>query len=59
MKIVGYTIVHYGADYIGYAVRSVLPLVDKHNIFYTPHPSHGTQVNIPPVDRDWETQTSL
>lgn len=43
MRIQSYTIVHYGADYIGWALRSILPFVDVAHVIYTPHPSHGTQ----------------
>ena len=41
MRIHSYTVVHYGLDYIGYALRSILPHVDVAHVFYTPHPSHG------------------
>ncbi len=43
MKVMSYTVCHYGADYIGWALRSVFPFVDVAHIFYTPHPSHGYQ----------------
>lgn len=43
MRIVSYTIAHYGKDYIGYALRSIFPFVDIAHVFYTPHPSHGHQ----------------
>lgn len=41
MRIHSYTVCHYGADYIGWALRSVLPFVEAAHVFYTPHPSHG------------------
>jgi hypothetical protein len=34
-------ILHYGADYCGYAARSVYDHVEKIVVFYTNHPSHG------------------
>ncbi|MGH7274644.1 MAG: hypothetical protein ACREIQ_09335, partial [Nitrospiria bacterium] len=42
-----YSIIHYGADYLTWALRSVINHVSQANIFYTPHPSHGHQVNVP------------
>lgn len=50
MNVQSYTILHYGQDYLSYALRSVYHSVDKLNIFYTPNPSHGHQVNISPVE---------
>ncbi len=41
MKIHSYTIVHYGKDYLSYALKSVYPLMDEMHVLYTPHPSHG------------------
>lgn len=48
-KIHAYTIVHYGKDYIGYALKSVSDYVDKIHVFYTPLPSHGhtSQAQVP------------
>jgi len=43
MRVSGLTILHYGADYIGYAIRSVYDHVDVHHVVYTPTPSHGHQ----------------
>lgn len=50
MKIHSLTILHYGKDYLPYALRSVYDQVDQCHIFYTPTPSHGHQTNIPPVE---------
>lgn len=41
MRIIGLTILHYGADYLAYALRSVAPFVDRHYILYTASGSHG------------------
>jgi hypothetical protein len=50
MRVHSLTIVHYGADYLSYALRSVYSQVDVCHVFYTPTPSHGHQTNIPPVE---------
>jgi hypothetical protein len=50
MKVISYTIVHYGADYIGWALRSIYNLVDQAHVYYTPTPSHGHQTDTPPVE---------
>lgn len=53
IKIVSYTALLYGREYLGYAIRSVIDHVDQHVILYCPHGSHGTQVDIPcPESRD-------
>jgi len=41
MNVQSYTVLHYGADYLSYALRSVYHFVDKLHIVYSPHPSHG------------------
>lgn len=50
MKVHSLTILHYGKDYLSYALRSVYHSVDQLHIFYTPTPSHGHQTNIHPVE---------
>jgi len=45
MKIVAYCGLHYGREWLKWAIRSVEPLVDEYHIFYTPHPSHGSITN--------------
>lgn len=50
MKVHSLTILHYGADYLSYALRSVYHNVDQCHIFYTPTPSHGHSTDIPPVE---------
>lgn len=52
MKVHSYTIVHYGQDYIGWAIRSVYPLVEQAHVLYTPTPSHGHGTNTPPIESD-------
>lgn len=55
MKTVSATILHYGLDYLGWAIRSVYDVVDECCILYTPTPSHGHGTDAPPV----ETRTEL
>lgn len=51
--IMSYTVLHYGIDYLPYALRSIYDHVDRLNIIYTPHPSHGHNTNAaPPETRD-------
>lgn len=45
-KIVAQVCVHYGQDYIGYALKAVAPFVDECLVFYTDQPSHGTSTNL-------------
>lgn len=53
MNVQSYTVLHYGADYLSYALRSVYHFVDKLHIVYTPHPSHGHRTAaLPPEDRE-------
>jgi len=41
MKVAAYIALHYGADYLGYAIRSVIDQVDRLIVLYTPVPSYG------------------
>ena len=41
MKIISLTILHYGSDFLPYALRSVHDLVDAQYVLYTPQGSHG------------------
>lgn len=53
MEIHSSSILHYGADYLSYALRSVYDQVDRLHIFYTPTPSHGHRSALqPPETRD-------
>ena len=45
MKILAYTALHYGSEYLAWAIKSVELFVDEHHIFYTSHPSHGHRTN--------------
>ena len=41
MKLVSLTVLHYGREWLEWALRSTSPFVDEQHIFYTSHPSHG------------------
>jgi hypothetical protein len=41
MKVVGYTALRYGADYLGWAIRSVIDYLDEYHVLYATQPSHG------------------
>ncbi len=47
MKIVSYTIVHYGIDYLPWALHSIAGIVDKSYVFYTSKPSHNHTTDTP------------
>lgn len=48
-NIQAYCGLHYGAEWLEWAIRSVIDFVDLYHIFYTLHPSHGhtTKVSLP------------
>lgn len=50
MKVHSLTILHYGKDYLPYALRSVYHSVEQLHVFYTPTPSHGHQTDTPPIE---------
>jgi hypothetical protein len=58
MKVHSLTILHYGKDYLSYALRSVYHSVDQLHVFYTPTPSHGHQTHIPPIETKEELQAA-
>lgn len=52
-KIVAYTALHYGKDYLASAIRSVIDHVDEYHALYTPIGSHGHRTDVPcPETRD-------
>lgn len=52
-KVVGFVALHYGKDYLGYAIRSVIDAIDELHIAYTPIGSHGYRTITPcPETRD-------
>lgn len=54
VKVVSYTPLLYGADFLEYAIRSVIPYVDEHHIIYSPIGAHGHVTDIPCPDRRYD-----
>lgn len=53
VKVVCSIALHYGSDYLGYAIRSIIDDVDEVIVLYTPIGSHGHHTSIPcPDSRD-------
>lgn len=50
MKVISYTALHYGKEYLYYAIRSVIDHVDEHHILYSPVGSHGSRTDRPCPD---------
>lgn len=59
MKIVAYTPLHYGKEYLKWAVASTAPLVDRHIILYSPVPSYGTGTTLSCPDTEEELRDIL
>lgn len=59
MRVNSYTVLHYGKDYLSYALRSVAPVVDRSFVFYTNHPSHGHATDLPPIETRDELMSSI
>lgn len=47
MRIVGFMALHYGLDYIQYAIESIIDYVDILHIAYSPVGSHGVTTPVP------------
>lgn len=41
MKVIAYTALHYGAEYLAYAIKSVIDHVDEYHVLYSAEGSHG------------------
>lgn len=52
MKIIAYTALLYGSDYLGYAIRSIIDHVDEYWVIYTPIGSHGSRADVPCPDSE-------
>lgn len=50
MKVISYTALLYGSDYLYHAIRSVIDHVDEHVVLYSPVGSHGTRTALPCPD---------
>lgn len=46
-KVIAYTALHYGAAYLGYAIKSVIDAVDEYWVLYSAVGSHGHRSGIP------------
>lgn len=46
MKTIAYTALHYGRDYLGYAIQSVIDYVDEYWVLYSAIGSHGFRTDI-------------
>jgi hypothetical protein len=46
MKVIAYTALHYGREYLKYAIWSVIDAVDEYYVLYTPTGSHGTRTGV-------------
>ena len=57
MKIISYTPLHYGADYLADAIRSVYDVVNEVWILYTPTGSHGHRTSAVCPDTRADLQT--
>lgn len=56
MKVIAYTALLYGKDYLYYAIKSVIDHVDEYHVIYdaTGKGSHGHVTNLPCPDSRWE-----
>jgi len=54
-----YTILHYGQEYLNYALQSVEGVINKSYVFYTPHPSHGFRTDVPPIESKEQLQEMI
>jgi len=50
MKTIAYTALHYGKEYLGYAIKSVIDYVDEYWVLYSAIGSHGFRTNTPCPD---------
>lgn len=51
MKIVAYSKILYGTEYLSYAIRSIIDAVDEYWVLYTPTPSYGYTTARPCPDK--------
>lgn len=47
MKIIAYTALRYGKDYLNAAIQSVIDLADEYHVLYAEKPSHGHWSGLP------------
>lgn len=51
-KVISMTCLHYGADYLAWALRSIVDSVDECWVLYTPQGSFGAHANMPCPDSE-------
>lgn len=54
MKVIGYTALRYGKDYLAYAIRSIIDHIDEYHVLYATVPSHGHSSDLPCPDSESE-----
>lgn len=60
MNVTAYYILHYGAEWLNWSMKSILSLVDNVRIFYTPTPSHGHTTDLQlPIGEDKDILQSI
>lgn len=47
MKVIAYTALRYGRDYLAYAIQSIIDSVDEYHVLYALSPSHGHHSDAP------------
>lgn len=45
-KVVGFTALHYGRDYLAYAIRSIIDHIDEYHVAYSAIGSHGHRSDV-------------
>ena len=54
MKVLGYIPLHYGAEYLEQAIKSIAPVCDKIIVLYTKTPSYGHTTDIECPEQEWQ-----
>jgi len=54
MKVLAFTVLHYGKEYLRQSIESLKDSVDEHLILYTNRPSFGYETNLPNPDSEEE-----
>lgn len=53
VKVIGFTALHYGRDYLSYAIRSIIDYIDEYHVAYAAEGSHGHRADVKcPETRD-------
>lgn len=54
MKVCGYIMLHYGAEYLEVAIKSIEPVCDKIFIIYSQKPSHSHSTDMENPEKEWQ-----